>query len=263
MQLVNQFPNVPPSLPPKSQIPSGYRLMVHKWSYPESRLGETVEIEGEHIKKMLTLDLNIPDPDFANMVNSAPLGQAVTVFRQKYKCVHGCLGCFNNAELHNSILTIPEITRKVEEGIQLGLESVKFLGPGELLMNSELFRVLDFLTERNIVIGIFTKAAFLGSDDLAMRYQKMSSEELVHRLTAYQNTTFLVGARSFYPTRENKYIPQNRREYAKRFDYHAARNLAIERLCSSGMNADLRRQRLAIIDSPVTADNDEYLYTSS
>lgn len=255
--MTNIFPDVPTVLPSASQIPAGYRLMVHKWSYPESRLGETVEIQGERIKKMLTMDINIPDPEFANMVNNAPLGQAVAVFRAKYKCVHGCPGCFNNAELHNPVMVTKEVMRVVGQGKELGMESVKFLGPGELPMNSDLFHILDFLAERDIVIGIFTKAALLGNDELARRYQKMSSEELVRRLVAYPNTTFLVGARSFDPQLENRFIPQNLREHRGRFNYHEARNHAIERLCAAGMNGNLFRQRLALIDSPVTLDNIE------
>ena len=180
----------------RGKIPSGYRLMAHKWSYPEERLGETVEIDGERIKKMLTLDLNIPNGAFAETVNMARLGEATQAFKRNYPCVHQCPGCFNNAELHNPIMTLDEVTSVVEQAQALGLESVKFLGPGELLMNPELFRILNFFEERNIVIGIFTKAALLGNDKLAMQYQRMSSEELVRKLTSYKHTALAVIRRS-------------------------------------------------------------------
>ncbi|MBI2474553.1 MAG: radical SAM protein [Candidatus Taylorbacteria bacterium] len=251
----NQFPSVPVVLPPKDRIPEGYRLMVYKWSYPANRLGETVEIQGEPLKKMLTLDINIPDPGFASLVNSAPLGQAAAVFRKNYKCVHRCANCFNEAELHNPVVTTAEVMKVVGQQKELGGESVKFLGPGELLMNSDLFRILDFLAERDMVVGIFTKAALLGSDELARKYQGMNSEELVRRLVAYSNTTFLVGARSFDPDLENSLIPQNKREHKDPFNYWMARNIAIERLCAAGMNANLFLQRMALIDSPVTPEN--------
>ena len=82
MILNNQFPNVLPILPPAS--PKSLRdigFMAHKWSYPEERLGETVESDGERIKKMLTLDLNIPNGAFAETVNMARLGEATQAFR--------------------------------------------------------------------------------------------------------------------------------------------------------------------------------------
>ena len=220
----------------RGKIPSGYRLMAHKWSYPEERLGETVELDGERIKKMLTLDLNIPNGAFAETVNMARLGEATQAFKRNYPCVHQCPGCFNNAELHNPIMTLDEVTSVVEQAQALGLESVKFLGPGELLMNPELFRILNFFEERNIVIGIFTKAALLGNDKLAMQYQRMSSEELVRKLTSYKHTNFYVGSHSFDPRFENMAIPQNKREFSASSVLN--RNLAIERLCRTGLNTN-------------------------
>ncbi|MEJ0053785.1 MAG: hypothetical protein WDN10_03640 [bacterium] len=254
----NIFPAVVPILPPKGQIPNGYALMVYKWSFPESRIGESVEIEGKRVKKMLTLDLNIPEAGFAAKVNAHAPGskEAKDTFVKNYPCPHACPGCFNNAELVNPIMTLPEVMRVVDQAKLLGLESMKFLGPGELLANSKLFFILDELAKRNIIAGIFTKAAIMGNDHLSRHYHGIGSEDLTRRLAAYPNTTFLVGARSFDPELENRFIPQNLREFRDiRFDYHAARNLAIERLCGLGMNGDLLHQRLEIACAPVTGEN--------
>lgn len=253
----NLFPNVRPILPSKGEIPHGYRLMVYKWSFPEERIGETVEVNGERVKKMLTFDLNIPEAGFAEKINlhSAGSPEAKLAFVKNYPCPHACPGCFNNAELSNPIMTLPEVMDVVNQAKCLGLESMKFLGPGELLANRQLFYILDELAKRNIIAGIFTKAAIIGNDTLSQYYHGISSEELTRRLAAYPNTTFLVGARSFDPDMENRFIPQNLREFRERFDYHAARNLAIERLCDLGMNGDLMHQRLEIACAPVTTDN--------
>ena len=253
----NIFPNVKPILPPKGEIPNGYRLMVYKWSFDESRIGESVEICGERVKKMLTLDLNIPEAGFAAKVNAHVPGSqgAKETFVKNYPCPHACPGCFNNAELTNPIMTLPEIMAVVDQAKQLGLESMKFLGPGELLANPQLFSILDALAERNIIAGIFTKAAIMGNDELSRHYHGIDSEELTRRLASYPNTTFLVGARSFDPVFENRFIPQNLREFREKFDYHAARNLAIERLCTLRMNGDLMHQRLEIACAPVTNEN--------
>jgi len=253
----NEFPNVPAILPPKDKIPNEYRLMVHKWSYPENRIGEIVTIGGQQIKKMLTLDINIPRTDFAAIVNAGSTPEEANVlFSENYPCPHKCPGCFNNAELHNPIMRLDEVMNVIDQAKELGLESVKFLGPGELLANPELFKILDAFVKRDIVIGIFTKGAVMGNDALSKHYHGIDSAELTSRLLSYPNTTFLVGGRSFDPILENvKFIPQNIREFSEEFNYHEARNIAIERLCRAGMNADLLRQRLAIICSPVTAQN--------
>jgi MoaA/NifB/PqqE/SkfB family radical SAM enzyme len=231
-------------------------LMIHKWSYPEHRVGETVMINGERVHKLLTIDLNIPRDDFVAAINTAPAGSDIgKIFATNYPCPHSCPGCYNKAELENPIMTLKEVMAVVDQAVDLGLESMKFLGPGELLANPDLFFILDELAKRNIVAGIFTKAAIMGHDALARMYHGISSQELVDRLTSYPNTTFLVGARSFDPERENRYIPQNLREFRDKFNYHEARNLAMERLAARGMNSDLMRLRMAIVCSPVTAEN--------
>ncbi len=255
--MANQFPNLTVKLPPKNDIPHGYRLMVHKWSYPEERIGETVTIDGEAIKKMLTLDMNIPSVGFARIVNASPPGlpEAKHAFARNYPCPHTCPGCFNNAELTNPIMTLAEVFDVIEEAKRLGLESIKFLGPGELLANPQLFTILDELLKRDITVLIFTKAAILGNDSLSRHYHGIRSEELTRRLAAYPHTIFLIGARSFDPDLENQFIPQNLREFPERFDYHTARNTAMERLANLGMNNDLSHQRMAIACAPVTSEN--------
>ena len=89
-------------------------------------------------------------------------------------------------------MTLDEVTSVVEQAQALGLESVKFLGHGELLMNPELFRILNFFEERNIVIGIFTKAALLGNDKLAMQYQRMSSRGACESSPRISTPTFML-----------------------------------------------------------------------
>ena len=78
----NIFPNVKPILPLKDEIPNGYRLMVYKWSFDESRIGESVEICGKRIKKMLTLDLNIPEAGFAAFQFAHAAGPALFCLHQ-------------------------------------------------------------------------------------------------------------------------------------------------------------------------------------
>jgi MoaA/NifB/PqqE/SkfB family radical SAM enzyme len=189
------------------------------------------------------------------MVNSAPPGTAEDAFVKNFPCIHDCAGCFVNSRPRNPILTLEEIWKIVDQAQELGDESVKFLGPGELLINPRLFEILDEFSRRNLVLGIFTKGAVMGNDMLSYHYHGISSEELVQKLVSYPNVTFLIGGLSFDPKSENRFVPRNKQEIKVEFDYHQARNLAIERLCHAGMNTDLEKPRLAIVCSPVTAHN--------
>ncbi len=245
---MNKFPNIPES----TSLPK--ELGIWKWYFPENRIGETVTINGQEVKKLLTLDINIPDSRFAETVNESPMNEAPRVFARNYPCMHACSGCFNNATIRNPIMSLDEVLFVVDQAIELGLESVKFLGPGELLANPDLFFILDAFKKRNIVIGIFTKGAILGSDILSQMYHGIDSDELVKKITSYDNTTFLVGGRSFDPIIENKNIPTRDPELRGSFNYHEARNLALERLCAAGINNDPERQRLSIQTNPVTTE---------
>ena len=244
--------NIFPNVSPVNFIPN--RLDIWKWFFPENRIGETLEINGKKIKKLLHMDINIPDGNFANQINQTGLSGKKRAFAKNYPCVHSCPGCFNNATIKNDIMTWQEVKRVVLEAKELGLESIKFLGPGELTTNPELFDILNFFKNENIVVGMFTKAALMGSDYLAQKYHGISSKEFVDRLTAYDNITFLVGGRSFVPSIENKYIPTKDPSLRGKFNYHKARNLALERLCSAGMNADKGKRRLAIMTNPVSPE---------
>ncbi len=258
----NVFPSIPTVLPPKGQIPAGFRLMIHKWSYPETRLGEIVEIGGKGIKKMLTLDINIPDAGFSTEVNLSLPGseEAKASFVRSYPCPHACPGCFNKAELENHVMTLKEVMDVVDQARKLGLESVKFLGPGELVANPDLFPILDAFAERNIIVGIFTKGIIMGSDYLCQKYHGISSKEMISRLTSYPNTTFLVGGRSFDPDLEKRTVPARNAQIRENVDNYESRNHALVLLCEAGMNADLSRQRLSIQCNPVTRENIEGVF---
>jgi MoaA/NifB/PqqE/SkfB family radical SAM enzyme len=261
------YPNVPAILPPV--VPAGYRLEVRDWGFHESCVGETVEIDGERINKLLTMDVNFVRDDFAKAVNEAIKKYGVDskevqkAFMGNYPCVHACDGCFNKAHIMNPLITHEEVLKVIDQAIPLGLRSIKFLGPGELLANPKLFWILDELAKRGIILGLFTKAAFLGSDALAQRYHKMSAEALTRRLVSdYDNINYLVGYRSSDPDVENRLVPVNVPELRRRnlleerrFNYLSTRNRAVELLCELGVNGHFKDQRMALICSPVVPEN--------
>ena len=87
-------------------------------------------------------------------------------------CTQQCPHCFNQEDSFyvDKILSGQKLMRWSEtkelltEAKRFGLESVKFLGIGELLKNLDMFEVLDDLKELGLHVGIFTKGTALGEN---------------------------------------------------------------------------------------------------
>ncbi|HYC34407.1 MAG TPA: hypothetical protein VEC13_01610 [Candidatus Paceibacterota bacterium] len=202
--------------------------------------------------------MDIPPTDFAEFINQFEPGspEANEAFAKYFPCCHGCFGCFDETAIKNRLLTFPEVmTHIIYPGTKLGLRSIKFLGPGEFILNPDLFRILDEFEKLQIVVGIFTKGIILGSDYLAHKYHGVGSEALIRRLTAYSVTNFYIGGRSFDPELEKRTVPARTKEVRQNVINHQCRNRAIERLAALGMNADLFHQRMTIQCNPVTREN--------
>ncbi|MBW2999132.1 radical SAM protein [Candidatus Woesearchaeota archaeon] len=239
-------PNIPKKLP--ENIPEGYRLGVDGWSFPQDKLEERLE---DNTRKLLTLDVSISPSEFVEKVNQGDieeLGDRVDEFYDMI-CPNNCPGCFEKGYVKNYLLEFDDVKDYIEQAIELGLESVKFLGPGELIANPDLFRILDYFQENNIKIGIFTKGGILGDDELAEKYHGMSSEELVKRICSYDVARILIDCRTFDEEKANRMTHSLSENYAE------ARNRAIELLVQNGMNADLYNQRMSLQTNPVTEEN--------
>jgi len=136
-------------------------------------------------------------------------------------------------------------------------ESVKFLGPGELLMNPELFRIIEEYRKRGIILNIFTKGALLGSDRLAVRFHGQNgiknARELVSRLATYENIGLIFSFQSFVQEIQDALVTrQNGGRIIGLRNYTDIRNYALENLFNSGFYAaDGTTQRLCLINAPV------------
>lgn len=244
-------PNVKSILPKK--IPRGYRLGIDGWSFQKNKLEERLK---NGIRKLLTLDISISPDEFVKKVNQGNLPELAkrVDFFYGMICPNNCRGCFEKGDVRNYLLSFDDVKNYIEQALELGLESVKFLGPGELISNPDLFKILDYFQEKNIKIIIFTKGCILGDDKLARKYQKMSSEELVEKICSYDVTRVSIDCRTFDEEKANRLTNSISKNYAK------ARNRAIELLVKNGMNNDLFCQRLSLQTNPVTAENiDEIL----
>tara|TARA_Y100000310_G_C20656096_1_gene802039 strand:+ start:493 stop:1707 length:1215 start_codon:yes stop_codon:yes gene_type:complete len=250
--VMKKKPDVKETLP--REVLEGYRLGVDGWSFPEEKLKETLE---DGTRKLLTLDVGISPEKYVEIVNEPyKLENQQEIANEFYKmiCPNNCSGCFEKGDLRNDLLGFDEVKNYLEEALELGLESIKFLGPGELITNPDLFKILDYLQEKNIKIGIFTKGGILGDDKLAMEYQGLNSEDLVAELSGYDVTRFLVDCRTFDEEKANRSTHSTSENYAQ------ARNRTIELLVENGMNSDLFCQRMSLQTNPVKRDNiDEVL----
>lgn len=260
MEKLEQIPEIKnkeviyPDIPEKftESFPEGYRPWLDGWSFGNTeKLKETLP-SGKY--KLLTLDVNIT-PELQARATNARIAQegieAVNSQRKKNKgrCIHGCPRCFANADIENPIMTFDDVKKMILEGKELGLETVKFLGPTELLFDKDLFKILDFFKDEELKFSVFTKGAILGDDTIAQRYFGMSSEELCKKLYEYDNLRLLVSFESADPsTQQNKVGPGVQ-------DYALKRNKAIENLARAGFNSDPKVQRLAMICAPVLKDN--------
>jgi organic radical activating enzyme len=239
------FPKVPEVF--KGGYPEGYRLGVDGWSFPKDKLSGCLP---DGTRKLLTLDISLAPAGFVHAINEGHNNIEIrTNSLYNSICPHNCPGCFDRGSVRNKLLAPDEVKGLLEQAVELGLESVKFLGPGELLANPEMFEFLDFLRQKKIKIGIFTKGAIIGNDMLAIRYQGMTGENLAKALAGYDNVRMLVDGRSFDSDKANRMVP------TREIDFASARNRAIELLAENGFNKDPSCQRMSLQTNPVTWEN--------
>ena len=239
------YPNIPEMFP--CDFPKGYRPWVEGWSFSVDKLKETTE-DGTY--KLLTLDLSISDDEYVGRVNQGPTETLSERAEKEYKCDVGCKHCFEcKTDTNNPLMTFEEVGDMVEKAKKLGLETVKFLGPGELLHNPKLFEILEFFEKENIDIGIFTKGVILGDDELAQKNFGMTAKELCKKLTDYSKVRLLVGFTSADPETEHARIG------SKIEDFSGKRNRGLENIVEAGINKDPNSQRLALVCAPVLKDN--------
>lgn len=241
-----QFPEVQEKF--QENFPENYRPWVKGWSFSKEELKETLD-DGTY--KLLTLDISINDDNYVQIVNNGRDGTFTERAEKNYNCDIGCAHCFEcKTHTDNPLMTTEEVFEMLIQAKELGLKSVKFLGPGELMHNPKLFEILDFLKANDIHICIFTKGLILGDDNYAQKTFGMTSSELCTKIEEYGNVSILLSLTSADRDTENKRI--NSKKVPNLFEM---RNKAFENLCAANMNGDPESQRLALLCTPVLNDN--------
>lgn len=239
------YPNIPETF--HESFPEGYRPWIDGWSFSVEKLKEKNE-NGTY--KLLTLDLSISDDEYVERVNSGPIDTISERAEKEYKCDIGCKHCFEcKTDTNNPLMTFNEVKEVVNEAKKLGLETCKFLGPGELLHNPKLFEILDFFEQENLNICIFTKGIILGNDELAQKNFGITAKELCKKLNDYSKVRLLVGFTSASPETEHTRIRPEIKDFSQK------RNTGLENLAEVGINKDINSQKLALICDPVLKDN--------
>ncbi|MFA5020684.1 MAG: radical SAM protein [Patescibacteria group bacterium] len=243
------FPDVPEKF--TDGYPEGYRPWPKGWSFTVDKMKEKLP-DGTY--KMLTLDMSIPSAELAEKVNSIPTREERAVAIGKfYTCKHNCPRCFSKTmALEDSdcfILTWDENKKIIDQAAELGLETVKFLEPGELLDDPDLFKYLDYFKEKNINFSIFTKPAYLTDEVEVKKKFGLSPKEFLAKIKGYENVSLLVSFTSADPETEKKLVESSVEDYSNK------RNQILEMMAELGFNDDPDNQRMALICAPVLKSN--------
>jgi len=232
---------------------------------------------------LYTLDLEHITEELVTQHNNPASQESVASKYRTDLCLHKCPACFNeqsmvyakekrdldgklipNSSL-NKMLTLQETLSVVDEAREIAKEeghdfrSVKFLGPGELLMNPQLFRLIEEYQKRKIQLNIFTKGALLGDDRLARKYHNLTAKELVNKLANYENVGLLMSFQSFNDELQDNLVTSRdeKGNLAGLEGYSRIREQALVNLFASRFYNNGITNRICIINAPIIPENIE------
>lgn len=263
-ELLNKYNKLIPEIYSENNFPKNFSLAPLDWVLTDQEIekNKLIKINGKKIRPLLTMDLEFLSND---IVKKAKNGIVDLV--KNYPCGLKCPGCFSQEDVYNdkqNLMKWQEVMKIIDEARELGLKSIKFLGPGEMFQNPDLFNILDALKERKLPISIFTKGAELGDDALAKKIFSSqginTAKELVNKISEYKNVRILLGFNSFSSQRQDMmvgslkkpgdYIVENGIFTSRGIsNYTQKRDNALLNLVESGFNK--KEQKLSLIAAPV------------
>jgi hypothetical protein len=258
---------IPPIYP--QDFPTHFELRPADWVLtPEivNRAPLSVRHHGEEkiIRQIGTMDIEI----LSNAtVHLARAGRVNLITH--YPCGLKCPGCFSEENIFGdarNLMTWQEVMSVIDVARKLGLSSIKFLGPGELFQNPDLFDILDACEMRNLPLSIFTKGAELGDDTLAKKnfshLNITTAKELVTSVARYKTVRILLGFNSFFPERQDALVGSTNAtgsyavvdgafEHRGISNYTQKRDRALQLLINAGFSDSSNGQRLSLIMAPL------------
>lgn len=256
-------------------FPSDFRLQPLDWALTEEivrRPDTTIQCgdRQQTIRPIGTLDVEF----LSNKLVALARGGHIDLVKD-YPCGLRCPGCFSEDAVYGDterLMTWQEVMEVIDDARRMGLTSVKFLGPGELFQNPDLFAILGAFEERALPISIFTKGAELGDDDLARSWYGKdsitSAKDLVERIARYTTVRILLGFNSFFPDIQDRMVGSFHKAGNYRLehgvfgnrgvgDYTTKRDMALAYLGEAGFSDPARGQRLTLVNTPVGLDRTE------
>ncbi|MCX6749110.1 MAG: radical SAM protein [Candidatus Pacearchaeota archaeon] len=238
--------------------------------FKEKAIGFVNGVTGWYIENatpgLHTLDIE-HIPEDVVLAHNDPKSEASVASEYRRKlCLHKCPSCFNEDNVvyskENRILTLDETLGLVNQAIEIAraegynFESVKFLGPGELLMNPDLFRIIKEYDRRRVKLNIFTKGALLGDDALAKRYQGVTAKQLTDKLADCENVGLLFSFQSFDEELQDSLVTSKSEQGIVGLQgYTKIREKALENLFASKFYTQGRTNRVCIINAPIVPEN--------
>src|SRR3989338_9996464 len=252
---VEHYEKLIPAIYVSGKFPEGFRLSPLDWALTDEVVKrQTIDavIAGisQRIRPIGTMDVEFLSND---IIRRAKTGQVDLV--KNYPCGLKCPGCFSEESVYGdskNLMAWQESMKNIDDAIRIGLQSIKFLGPGEMFQNPDLFDILDALKERNMPISIFTKGAELGDDELARKsYGSLgitTAKQLVERVASYDNVRILLGFNSFFSSKQNKMVGSTNSGVSYEIidgkfvnrgisDYTTKRDNALVNLVNAGFNS--------------------------
>ena len=206
--------------PKYERFPKGYINDVRGWAFDS----ETIHNQAG---KLLTLDL-----DFGS------------------RCSLNCPFCFrrdNSVDKHQRAMRTEDVLTLVDEAMELGLRTVKFLGAGEPLENPGFLHLLRELSDRGIISVVFTKTGILGNDRQVNQLyggQGIGSSQKLCEVLESLGVSIVLGFNSLDPEIQSLMVG-NGRQYVER------RDRSLLNLLDTGF-ADSNPTRLALGINPIT-----------
>jgi len=249
----------PPKFPDMIPLPGEWKNTVRGCHIPTKGPG------------LYTMDIEHISPDVVKKHNDPNSKESVISLYHGRVCIHRCSSCFNE-ELAvysntNRILGLKQTMQVIDSAIEIArteghdFQVVKFLGPGELLMNPELFDIICEYAKRGIFLNIFTKGAILGNDKLAIRFQGhagvRSARDFVDKLASLANVGLIFSFQSFNPKVQDFLVTTRMRNRVLGLKNHTIkRDQALEYLLNSAFyDADGTTERFSLINGPIVPEN--------
>lgn len=257
-------------IPPiyRSRFPAGFRLAPADWHLTTEIVHRPcISWSGIAVRPIGTLDVEFLSDEIVGEARAGKLSLA-----KKYPCGMKCPACFSEDPTYLDaarFLRWSEVFEIIDDARKIGLQSIKFLGPGELFQNPDLFKILDAAEGRCLPISIFTKGAELGDDALAEyvfgHIGIRTAETLIDRLKQYSCVRILLGFNSFNPYKQDLMVGSHGVTGHYQIDggiftkrgverYTTKRNQALVNLVMAGFNTPGGEQRLSLIAAPVGLD---------